>query len=85
MKSPSALPKLLLVGSFFVLDHDRRRQAYTAGTDYERAVVVEPAHALDDPFASANRSRRGSGQPKIVWVTPLSQKLAQPGDTEEFL
>jgi hypothetical protein len=26
-----------------------------------------------------------SGQPEIVWVTPLSQKLAQPRNTEEFL
>src|ERR1700693_3260239 len=28
---------------------------------------------------------RRSGQPEIVWVTPLSHKLAQPRNTEEFL
>jgi hypothetical protein len=38
------------------------------------------ASCLSELFA-----QKGSGQPETAWVTPLSQKLAQPRNTKEFL
>jgi hypothetical protein len=75
----------LLRVSFATLAIGQRRRRACAMSDLR--VSQDVAHNL---LFIAYRLRellayRRSGQPEIVWVTPLSHKLAQPCNTEEFL